>query len=65
MVVTMKLLTFTQAAALASNSPAWWRKRAARRQIAVVKLGRSARLREDDVLRLLQEGTLPAREGQR
>jgi hypothetical protein len=52
----MRLLTFREAAALASNSPAWWRKLAARRVITVVKLGRSARLREDNVIRVLRDG---------
>jgi hypothetical protein len=60
-----KLLTFTEAAQLASNSPAWWRKLASRHQIAVVKLGRSSRLREEDVARIMREGLRPARESGR
>lgn len=54
-----KLLTFREAADRASNSPAWWRKLAARRRIEVVKLGRSARLREDDVERVIRGGVRP------
>jgi hypothetical protein len=50
------LLTFAQAAERAANSVAWWRKLAARRQIRVIKLGRSARLRSDDVDRIIREG---------
>jgi excisionase family DNA binding protein len=60
-----KLMTFAEAARLASNSSAWWRKLAARREIAVVKLGRSARLREDDVERIIRESVRPAREAAR
>ena len=50
------LLTFAQAAESAANSVAWWRKLAARRQIPVIKLGRSARLRSADVDRIIREG---------
>jgi hypothetical protein len=57
-----RLLTIADAAALAANSPAWWRKLAARRQIPVIKLGRSSRLRESDVNRILAEGFRPARQ---
>jgi hypothetical protein len=60
-----QLITFAQAGLLASNSPAWWRKLVARRQIPVVKLGRSSRLREEDVNRIIAEGFRPAREAQR
>jgi hypothetical protein len=56
-----RLVTFAQAGALAANSPAWWRKLVARRQIPVVKLGRSSRLREEDVNRIIAEGFRPAR----
>ncbi len=60
-----KLLTFPEAATRASNSVAWWRKLAARRGIAVVKLGRSVRLLETDVERIVREGVRPARESGR
>jgi hypothetical protein len=56
-----RLISYTEAAARASNSPAWWRKLAARRQIPMVKLGRSSRLREEDVNRIIAEGFRPAR----
>lgn len=56
-----KLLTFTQAAERGANSPAFWRKLAAHRRIAIVKLGRSTRLREEDVERLIADGLRPAR----
>ncbi len=56
-----KLLTFAQAAERAANSPAWWRKLASRRGIAVVKVGRSTRLREEDVERVIRDGYRPAR----
>jgi hypothetical protein len=55
-----QLVSYSEAASRASNSPAWWRKLAARRQIPVVKLGRSCRLREEDVNRVIAEGFRPA-----
>jgi hypothetical protein len=60
-----QLMTFAEAGSLASNSPAWWRKLATRQHIPVVKLGRSSRLREEDVTRIIAEGFCPAREVQR
>jgi len=50
------LITFQDAANRAANSPAWWRKLAARREIAVVKLGRSARLRAEEVEQIIRKG---------
>jgi hypothetical protein len=58
---TPRLITFAEAAARAANSPAWWRKLAARQQIQAVKLGRSCRLREEDVSRIIAEGFRPAK----
>jgi hypothetical protein len=55
-----QLMTFAEAGSLASNSPAWWRKLATRQQIPVIKLGRSSRLREEDVNRIIAEGFRPA-----
>ena len=52
----VQLITMTEAAARAANSAAWWRKLAARPEIPVVKLGRSSRLREADVNRIISEG---------
>jgi hypothetical protein len=57
-----RLISYTEAAARASNSPAWWRKLAARQQIPMVKLGRSSRLREEDVNRIIAEGFRPVRQ---
>jgi excisionase family DNA binding protein len=56
-----KLISYSEAASRASNSAAWWRRLAARRQIPVVKLGRSCRLREEDVSRIIEQGFRPAR----
>lgn len=56
----VKLVSYSEAAARGSNSAAWWRKLAARRQIPVIKLGRSSRLREEDVTRIIAEGFRPA-----
>jgi hypothetical protein len=57
-----KLMTFAEAAAHASNSVAWWRKLAARRGITTVKLGRSVRVLEADVGRIVRDGVRSARE---
>jgi hypothetical protein len=57
-----RLLTIADAAALAANSPGWWKQRIAERSIGIVKLGRSTRLREGDVARLIAENFRPARE---
>lgn len=55
-----QLMTFAEAARLARNSHGWWRKLAQRRGIAVVKLGRCARLRQVDVERVIADGLRPA-----
>ena len=60
-----KLITFAEAAAQASNSAAWWRKLATRGHLPVVKLGRSTRLRVEDVERVIRTGLQPARESGR
>jgi hypothetical protein len=57
-----KLVTFAEAATQASNSAAWWRKLASRGQLPVVKLGRSTRLRAEDVERVIRAGLHPVRE---
>jgi excisionase family DNA binding protein len=38
-----------------------WRAWILRRKIAVVRLGRSVRIPEEEILRLIREGTTPAR----
>jgi excisionase family DNA binding protein len=55
-----RLLTVAEAAELASNSAAWWKRRIARGEIGAVKLGRSTRLRAQDVARLIDENFRPA-----
>jgi excisionase family DNA binding protein len=55
-----RLLTVFDAAELASNSPDWWRRLIARRQIGAVRLGRTVRLRAEDVARLINENFRPA-----
>ena len=47
------LLTCREAAAWARNSEIWWRKLTQSGGVPVVRLGRSVRLREDDVARIL------------
>jgi excisionase family DNA binding protein len=57
-----KLLTIKEAAATLSLSPKtlWaWR---ARRQIGIVQVGRSVRIAQSEIDRILNEGTVPARE---
>jgi hypothetical protein len=61
MTTVNRLITFADAARLASNSSAWWRKLAARGAVPTVKLGRSTRLRIDDVERVIRDGVRPCR----
>lgn len=53
------LISLADAAELAGNSEAWWRKLITRKQIPVVKLGRSVRLRAADVQAILARGFRP------
>lgn len=41
----------------------WARKKIAARELAVVRIGRSVRIPESEVTRILSEGMIPAREG--
>ena len=59
--MSSKLLTLKDAAARAANSVAWWRRLVARKAIPVVHLGRSVRLREEDVDRVLRDGVRSTR----
>jgi excisionase family DNA binding protein len=59
------LLTFKEVAQQTGTSVAFWRKLAARRAIAVVRLGRACRLRETDLQRFLTERCRPARAAER
>ncbi len=60
-----RLLTFKDTAERTGTSVAFWRKLAARRGIAVVRLGRACRIRESDLERFLAERCRPARPAER
>jgi excisionase family DNA binding protein len=55
------LLTLKEVAQQTGTSIAFWRKLAARRTIAIVRLGRACRIREADLERFLTERCRPAR----
>jgi excisionase family DNA binding protein len=56
-----RLFSFKETAEQTGTSVAFWRKLAARRAIAVVRLGRACRIRESDLERFLAERCRPAR----
>lgn len=56
----MRLLTVTEAAEKTGLSPATWRAWILRRKVQIVRLGRAVRVPEDEILRLVREGTVPA-----
>ena len=56
-----QLLTLQDAAARTAMSVAWLRRLIARKAIPAVRLGRSVRVREEDLERLIQEGVRPTR----
>jgi excisionase family DNA binding protein len=60
-VTNHKLLTIKEAAAALSLSPKtlWaWR---GRRQIGIVRVGRSVRIAQAEIDRIIEEGSMPAR----
>ena len=59
----MRLLTVTESARILNLKPSTLRAWILRRKIPFVKLGgKAVRLREEDLLDLIREGTVPARE---
>jgi len=60
-----RLLTLKDVAERTSTSVAFWRKLAARRAIAIVRLGRACRIREAELERFLRERCRPARQADR
>ena len=60
-----RLLTFKIIAAQTGTSVAFWRKLAARRAIAIVRLGRACRIREAELERFVTERCRPARQADR
>jgi excisionase family DNA binding protein len=57
-----RLLSFKEIAQQTGTSVAFWRKLAARREIAVVRIGRACRVREADLERFLTVRCRPARQ---
>jgi excisionase family DNA binding protein len=57
-----QLLTFSVVAKRTQLSESFWRKAVRRRLLPFIKIGRAVRLRQDDVVRFLEERTHPARE---
>jgi excisionase family DNA binding protein len=57
----MKLMTIAQAAEMTQLSPATWRAWISRRKVGVVRLGRCVRIPEDEIIRLVREGTVPVK----
>lgn len=60
-----RLFTFKEIAERTSTSVAFWRKLAARRAIAVVRLGRACRISETELERFVTERCRPARQTDR
>ncbi|HKS73834.1 MAG TPA: helix-turn-helix domain-containing protein [Terriglobales bacterium] len=58
-----KLLTIREAAERTNNRESTWRSWVLKRRVLVVKIGRSVRIPETEIERLIKEGTIPAREG--
>jgi len=59
----MRLLNITESARILNLKPSTLRAWILRRKIAYVKLGEKAvRIREEDLLKLVENGTVPSRE---
>ena len=61
----MKLLTVVEAAERLGMKPATIRLWLAKRKLGHVKLSRAVRVPESEVERMIEEGTIPAREPRR
>ena len=59
--MTEKLLRVEEAAERIGCKPATIRAKILRREITYVKLGRSVRIPESAIMRLIEENTIPAR----
>lgn len=57
-----RLLTLAEAAEQINMSPHFVRRRVQRREIEFVKLGKSVRIPESELVRFVEQGTVPARE---
>ena len=57
-----KLLKIREAAERTNNPESTWRAWVLKRKVLVVKIGRSIRIPESEIDRMIKEGTIPARE---
>jgi len=57
-----KLLTIREAAERTNNRESTWRSWVLKRRVLIVKIGRSVRIPETEIERLVKEGTIPASE---
>jgi excisionase family DNA binding protein len=57
-----RLLRLRECAEITGNTVATWRAWVLRRKVAFYKIGRSVRVSEADLARLLEAGRIPARE---
>jgi excisionase family DNA binding protein len=57
----MKLLRIVEAAGATGLSQATWRSWILQGKVSVVRLGRSVRISEEEISRLIRKGTTPAR----
>jgi len=58
--MSVELMTLRECSVQAKNSIAFWRKLIARRQITVIRVGRSVRIRRRDFEAFLGKGLRPA-----
>lgn len=58
----VKLLTIREAAERTNNRESTWRAWVLKRRVVVIKIGRSVRIPESEIERMIKEGTIPARE---
>lgn len=57
-----RLLTVKEAAQRTGHKEATWRAWILRRKVAYHRIGRSIRIAESDLIRLIEEARIPARE---
>jgi excisionase family DNA binding protein len=61
--MTDRLLTVREAAARTGHKEATWRAWILLRRVAYHKVGRSVRIAESDLTRMIEESRIPAKEG--
>jgi excisionase family DNA binding protein len=63
--MTDRLLTIREAAARTGHKEATWRSWILLRRVAYHKVGRSVRIAESDLTRMIEESRIPAKEERR